>query len=110
MSSHAQTPFLPNWVQTENVSIPTRGSLNTWAVTPSLTADPIRSAMLSERTLQLELRGRILKERRLPHPRATRTLAKANEYNRAKPASQPCDSFSLIARFLTSVSRTGAVQ
>jgi len=53
---------------TENVSILITGSLNTWAATQSLTADPIRSAMLSERTLQLELHGRIFKKRPLADP------------------------------------------
>src|SRR6266700_583236 len=97
MSSHAQTPFLPNWVQTENVSILTPGSLNTWAVTPWLTADPIRSAMLPERTLQLEFRGRIFKERPLPLPEGTRTLTKANGCNRLKTICKQAGDFSLIA-------------
>jgi hypothetical protein len=89
MSSHAQTPFLPDWVETENVSILPRGSLNIWAVTRSLAAGLIRYAMLSESTLQPELRDRILKERRLPYTRATGlSLKPMNAIGRTRLASQ----------------------
>ncbi len=94
-----------DWVQTGNVSILTLGSFNTCARTPSVTANPIRSAMLSGRTLQLELRGRILEELGLSYPRATQTLAKPTGCNRLKTICKEAGDFSLIARFLTNFSR-----